>query len=531
MKLKKLSSQKENSKQEQKKMRRGFKACKQCGVQLHIHQKICKNCNHENTFINKDSHKQSKNNTIDFYKQINENKAEQNIEKKKLKKIPQKLMARIHVFKKSFLYNNESNLDKNLLKTFQNNSINQDNIDLTQRCEFKLNKKQIIVDSVAVESGQFFKLEKGYLLYFGYSLINIVINKGVIIASIQMNLYENQQFSQLHLYGKSYNGVGLLAIIQKQKIRYMHHEEGAISQIKFYPQSITTIGTINANGSFTYLSLLNTFSDELKIICKIEIPDQILNCFDWCPSIESKISIGDQEGNIYIIEIQGENYKIINFLESYHMGIIKDLQYYIHNDNNSPLLLSGGYDGNIKIINPSNSQEIFNRHITSKGISQVKWDNGGKFILCINDDPNQKALMFCFFSTIKKNSIQVLQNVEKRLIQPLTGDDETQTCAFNPYHHKIYFASQNGTIYGADIEQIRKQAIKKEKKQTYQSTIVHFGQVLLENNTISYITQKNSVNYKQTIQQYDWSQGYHFIDIDEQGNLILGNILGVLIML
>lgn len=37
------------------------------------------------------------------------------------------------------------------------------------------------------------------------------------------------------------------------------------------------------------------------------------------------------------------------------MGTIKDLQFYIHNDNNSPLLLSGGYDGNLKIINPSNT--------------------------------------------------------------------------------------------------------------------------------------------------------------------------------
>ncbi|CAD8203350.1 unnamed protein product [Paramecium octaurelia] len=530
MKLKKQSSQKETSKKDQKKMRRGFKACKSCGFELHIHQKICKNCNHENTFVNKISFTQSKNNTIDFFKKITENQTKENVEKK-IKKVPQKLMTRIHVFKKSFLYNNESNLDENLIKSISNNSAKQDSIDLIQRNEFKLNKKEILVDSLPVESGQFHKLEKGYLLYFGCSLLNIAINKGVILVSIQMNQYDNQQFSQLHLYGKTYEGDGVLGIIQQQKIRYMHHNEGAITQIKFYPQSITTIGTINAKGSFTMLSLVNTISDKLKILCKIDIPNQILNCFDWCPCKEQKISIGDQQGNIYIIEIKGEDFVIVNFLESYHMGIIKDLQFYIHNDNNSPLLLSGGYDGNLKIINPSNSQEIFNRHITSKGISQVKWDRGGKFILCINDDPNQKALMFCFFSIIKKDSIQVLQNVEKRLIQPLTGDDETQSCAYNPFHHKIYFASQNGTIYGADIEQIRKQAIKKEKKQTYQSAVVHFGQVLLENNTISYITSKTSGSYKKSIQYYDWSQGYHFLDVDESGNLILGNILGVLIML
>ncbi|CAD8104816.1 unnamed protein product [Paramecium sonneborni] len=530
MKLKKQSSQKETSKKEQKKMRRGFKACKQCGAELHIHQKICKNCQHENTFVNKVSYTQSKNNPIDFFKKIAENQAGENIIKK-IKKVPQILMTRINVHKKSFLYNNESNIDLNLIKSFYNNSINPDNIDLTQRCEFKLSNNQIIVDSIIVESGQFYKLEKGYLLYFGCSLLNIVINKGVILASIQKNLYDNQQFSQLHLYGKTYDGQGILAIIQKQKIRFMDHQEGAITQMKFHPQYITTIGTINSNGSFTILSLINTQTDSLQIFCKIVIPNQILNCFDWCPSNESKISVGDQEGNIYIIEIKGENFQIVNFLESYHRGIIKDLQFYIHNDNNQSLLLSGGYDGNLKIINPINSQEIFNKHITSKGISQVKWDRGGKFILCINDDPNQKALMFCFFSTIKKDSNQILQNVEKRLLQPLTGDDETQSCAFNPFHHKIYFASQNGTIYAADIEQIRKQAIKKEKKQTYQSQVVHFGQVLLENNTIQYISSKNSINYKKNIQQYDWSQGYHFIDVDESGNLILGNLLGILIML
>lgn len=46
-------------------------------------------------------------------------------------------------------------------------------------------------------------------------------------------------------------------------------------------------------------------------------------------------------------------YEIINLIESYHKSVIKDMQFYLHNDDEISLLVTGGYDGFVKIINPT----------------------------------------------------------------------------------------------------------------------------------------------------------------------------------
>jgi len=46
-------------------------------------------------------------------------------------------------------------------------------------------------------------------------------------------------------------------------------------------------------------------------------------------------------------------YEIINLIESYHKSVIKDMQFYVHNDDDTSLLVTGGYDGYVKIINPT----------------------------------------------------------------------------------------------------------------------------------------------------------------------------------
>lgn len=56
-----------------------------------------------------------------------------------------------------------------------------------------------------------------------------------------------------------------------------------------------------------------------------------------------------------------------------------------------PLLVTGGYDGNVKVINPSHSTPIFDSNISSKGILQVKWDCGGKYIMILKDELYHRA--------------------------------------------------------------------------------------------------------------------------------------------
>lgn len=56
-----------------------------------------------------------------------------------------------------------------------------------------------------------------------------------------------------------------------------------------------------------------------------------------------------------------------------------------------PLLVTGGYDGRVKIMNGSQSFPIFDQEISSKGITSVKWDCGGKFIIIIKDEQYHRA--------------------------------------------------------------------------------------------------------------------------------------------
>ncbi|TNV74989.1 hypothetical protein FGO68_gene12248 [Halteria grandinella] len=326
------------------------------------------------------------------------------------KKVPKRFMSSIHVFKKSFLYKNDTNFDKNL----QTAQVIDTTFDLPK---INLPQRYLLVDSVPVESGEMHTIQGGKLIYFGCAILGLAISQGVIVVSIQLNNYADQAFNELHQYGQIYGGKGTLCVLRGDKIGYFTHNEGAILQVKFHSSGI--LGSINSDGSFTTFSL----STNLQVKCKIQIKKQQLNCFDW---IQQITALGDQDGNVYIVKLLDNSYEIMNFLEQYHNGIVKDLQFYFHNDNDNPLLLSGGYDGNIKIINPMNESLIFDKHISSKGVTQVKWDVGGKFIIIINDDPNQRALMFTFFSIIKKDSQQSLQYVEKRMISPLAGNDLTQ---------------------------------------------------------------------------------------------------------
>lgn len=66
------------------------------------------------------------------------------------------------------------------------------------------------------------------------------------------------------------------------------------------------------------------------------------------------------------------------------------------------LLATGGYDGNLKIINPMQNTAIFDENICTKGILSVKWDIGGKYIVVLKDELHHRAQLVSFFSVIRE---------------------------------------------------------------------------------------------------------------------------------
>lgn len=69
-----------------------------------------------------------------------------------------------------------------------------------------------------------------------------------------------------------------------------------------------------------------------------------------------------------------------------------------------PLLASGGYDGNLKIINPMQGTAVFDENICTKGILSVKWDIGGKYIVVLKDELHHRAQLVSFFSVLRDNN-------------------------------------------------------------------------------------------------------------------------------
>jgi hypothetical protein len=141
-----------------------------------------------------------------------------------------------------------------------------------------------------------------------------------------------------------------------------------------------------------------------------------------------------------------------------HSAEITDLQFYLHSD--SPLLASAGYDGSVKVLQPlQSSAPLLDFNLSSKGILEIQWDSGGKYIQVIRDDPVSRALLVSFFAVEKgpkghEAGYELSNRFESRHLGNLSGALTDVVVSSTQGHGQTYFANQQGKVYVIPTESV-----------------------------------------------------------------------------